>query len=141
MDRSSALTPFVFIANNALFIYLQNMKNVPVVITVLFSTFFVIFIGVHVVGLTTRFSDEPVYSHIIHTICYGICLYTIIRPIKHRTLLYSIAAVYPFLYHLNCAWTHYTLQGKISPICSLVVVLMPLGTMWLWNQSNAETKV
>lgn len=53
-----------------------------------------------------------------------------------RTLAYTLAAVYPFLYHANCAWNSYTLHDKLNGICILVVIMMPLIGVWIWNQSN-----
>ena len=124
------------LAVTRIFLYLQNMKGTKLAVTVFFALFLVICIAVHVVGLATHYSDEPVYSHIIHTISYCICLFTLLRPVAYRTLLYSLAAIYPFCYHANCAWMHYSLQGKLSPICIYVVIMMPLCGVWIWRQSN-----
>lgn len=118
------------------FSYLQNMKLLRITIYVLFTLFLLICIGVHVVGLTTHFSDEPVYSHIIHLISYCVCLYALLRSMPYRALIYALAAVYPFLYHGNCAWMSYTLHGRLNPICILVVVLMPLIGVWIWRQGS-----
>ena len=112
------------------------MKPTKLIITLLFALFLLICIGVHIVGLVTKYSDEPIYSHIIHTICYCTCLFALIRPLRYRTEIYSVAAVYPFLYHANCAWMHYSLQGKLHPICILVIILMPLIAAWIWSQTN-----
>jgi len=112
------------------------MKATRITITTLFTIFFLICIGVHLVGLFTRYSDEPVISHIVHTISYSVCLLTLLKPLRLRTLLYSSAAVYPFLYHANCAWVNYSVYGKLNPICILVVVMMPLCALWIWKQNN-----
>jgi|GEM_PF-2518442 hypothetical protein len=116
------------------------MKALSLTINILFTLFLLICIGVHVAGLATHYSDEPVYSHVIHLTSYCICLYALLRPIPYRTLIYVLAAVYPFLYHANCAYRHYTLQGKLSPVCILVVVLMPLIGVWIWKQGSLSIK-
>ena len=119
------------------FLYLQNMKAARIGIDILFTLFLLICIGVHVVGLATHYSDEPVYSHCIHLLSYCLCLYALLRKgIPYRALIYFLAAVYPFLYHGNCAWMSYTLHGRLNPVCILVVVLMPLIGFWIWRQGS-----
>jgi cytochrome bd-type quinol oxidase subunit 2 len=112
------------------------MKATRLLVNILFTLFLLICIGVHVVGLTTHFSDEPVYSHIIHLISYCLCLYALLRQVPYRHFIYLFAAVYPFLYHGRCAWNSYSLHGKLNAVCILVVVLMPLIGAWIWGQSN-----
>ena len=116
------------------------MKAIRITINILFGLFLLICIGVHITGLVTHYSDEPVYSHIIHLVSYCMCLYALLRAIPMRTLIYGLAAVYPFLYHANCAWMSYSLHDKLNPICILVVVLMPLIGVWIWKQSSLNPK-
>ena len=116
------------------------MKPLQLTIHGLFIVFLLICIGVHVTGLVTHYSDEPVYSHIIHLISYCVCLYALLRAIPMRTLIYVLAAVYPFLYHANCAWMSYSLHGRLNPICILVVILMPLIGVWIRKQSSLNPK-
>ena len=101
----------------------------------LMTLFLLICIGVHVAGLLHPFSSEPTWSHIVHTISYCLCLYSVIRPAQISWLLYTIGAIYPFMYHARCAWTQYTMYQQLSAICILVVVLIPAG-VWLTRQAK-----
>jgi hypothetical protein len=140
--RQKAMTRF--------FIYLQNMKAVQLTINILFTLFLIICIAVHVVGLcvaghlftiTSRVSDEPVYSHIIHMVSYCVCLFVLLRPIKYRTLIYCLAAIYPFCYHAHCAWVSYTVHDKFNAICILVIIEMPLIALWIWKQASVKESI
>src|ERR1700722_1316092 len=106
--------------------FIQKRQRARLTANILFTIFLIICIAVHVVGLATHYSNEPVYSHIIHLVSYCICLLALLRPIPYRTLIYCLAAIYPFCYHANCAWVSYTLHDKFNGICILVVVEMPL---------------
>jgi hypothetical protein len=131
-------------------LYLQNMKAAQLIVNILFTIFLIICIAVHVVGLcvaghlftlSSPISDEPAYSHIIHLVCYCICLFALLRPIKYRTLVYCLAAIYPFYYHAHCAWVSYTVHHEFNAICILVIIEMPLIALWIWKQGNLNEPV
>jgi hypothetical protein len=112
-------------------LYIQFMKTVRLITTTLFVLFFVPAIAVHFIGLFKHITDESTASHLIHVFSYSLCLYTILFAVKHRLSLYAIGAVYPFLFHANCFLTPLLQQNKISPICLLVIVMLPLGALWI----------
>lgn len=92
--------------------------------------FLIICLAVHAIGLIRPFSTEPVWSHIVHLISYALCMYGILRTARTGWLLYTVGAIYPFIYHARCAWSQYTDRHELSGICILVVVLIPAG-WWL----------
>ncbi|MDB5283255.1 MAG: hypothetical protein JWO06_2330 [Bacteroidota bacterium] len=112
------------------------MKAIQVITKILFTIFLVICISVHVYGLIAPFSTEPVWSHIVHTISYCACLFTLLVSVKYRLGIYIVGACYPFIYHANCAWHSYADLGKLNPICLLVVVMMPLAAVFIWNMEK-----
>jgi hypothetical protein len=114
------------------------MKAARLIINILFTLFLIICIAVHVVGLATHYSDEPIYSHIIHLVSYCICVFVLLRPVQYRTLIYCLAAIYPFCYHAHCAWVHYAVQGKFHAVCILVIIEMPLIALWIWKQKELD---
>ena len=99
---------------------------------ILMSVFLVICIGVHVVGVVSPLTGEPLWSHIVHMISYAICLVSVLRPFSWRWVAYTIGAVYPFMYHARCAWTQFAIFGRYSAVCILVVVLLPTGIWLVW---------
>lgn len=109
---------------------------IDVIFRRLMILFLIICLGVHVVGLARPFSSEPVWSHIVHLVSYCLCLYCVVSPPQIGWLLYTIGAIYPFVYHARCAWSQYTLYGHLAAICILVVVLMPAGG-WLVGSRKA----
>jgi len=114
------------------------MKAFNLVFKILLALFFVICLVVHVQGLLYHSYPESNVSHVIHLVSYSVCLLTTLRVINYRLLLYLAGLVYPFCYHANCLWMHYNLEHKISPVCLLVVVLMPLGAGWIWSQRKMK---
>lgn len=111
------------------------MKPLEIVVKILFALFFIPAIGVHVYGLIHPFTDESIPSHIIHVLSYSICFYTFLRPMKYRLALYGLAAIYPFAYHANCFFSHLLQQNKFTPVCLLVIVMMPMGAVWIkWRK-------
>ena len=115
------------------------MKTTLLIIRGLIALFLTIAVTVHVVGLFMHVSDECILSHIIHIISYSICLFTFLRPVKFRLLLFGVGAVYPFYYHANCFFTHFFQQHYFNSICFEVIVVLPLAALLLFTQKeNAE---
>ncbi|HWB63809.1 MAG TPA: hypothetical protein VG603_09885 [Chitinophagales bacterium] len=112
------------------------MKTAGIIFNVVFSIFLLICVGVHVYGLFSHFNSEPQYSHIIHIVSYGLCLYAYITTARFRLLAYVFGSIYPFLYHAHCAWVSFTDYGHLNGICILVVVMIPIGKLWLWKTSE-----
>jgi hypothetical protein len=117
------------------------MKAARLTANILFTIFLIICIAWHVVALAKHLESDPVYVHIVFLICYSVCLFTLLRPIKYRTLIYCLAAIYPFYYHVHCAWVSYTVHDKFNSICILVVVEMPLIALWIWKQRDLDQLV
>lgn len=112
------------------------MQMVKSILNILFGLFLVICIGVHVYGLASPFSDEPVASHIVHLVSYCLCLFALLKAFKYSAVLYALAAIYPFCYHLHCAIMDFNLHGRLNPICILVVVLMPVIGWWILQREK-----
>ena len=106
---------------------------------ILLIIFLLICIGVHVTGLLSPFSDEPVWSHIVHLVSYIVCLLCMIRQTSFAWLAYTIGAIYPFIYHARCAWQQYEVYHRYSAICVFVVVMMPIGLALLWRKPDEST--
>lgn len=109
------------------------MKYLNISFKVLFSLFLVICIAVHVYGLLTRFNDESVLSHIVHTLSYSVCLFTFLYPVKYRLILYFFGAVYPVAYHAKCFLSQIVYQSKFNSICFLVIFILPLAAVVIWK--------
>ena len=103
------------------------MTKLILVLKIVMILFLLICIGVHLKGILSPFSDEPTWSHIVHLVSYSICLISIARPFPMAMMTYTFGAIYPFIYHARCVWTQHELYQRWSPICILVVVLMPVG--------------
>jgi hypothetical protein len=114
------------------------MKAARLTANILFTLFLIICIAWHVVALAMHLENDPVYVHLVFLVCYGICLLALLRPIKYRTIIYCLAAIYPFYYHAHCAWVSYTVHDKFNTICILVVVEMPLIALWIWKQKDLD---
>ena len=112
------------------------MKAIPLITKALFAIFFVICVAVHVLGLFKQITNEPTWSHIVHTISYCVCLYTLFVSIKYRLWVYIVAASYPFVFHVNCAWHSYVDYNKFNAICILVIIMMPLAAVFIWNMEQ-----
>jgi hypothetical protein len=110
------------------------MKVFNLIIRALFSIFLAICIGVHIYGLLTHFNNESNASHVVHLISYSLCFYAFLKPINYRLALYSFGSIYPFLYHAHCAWLSYAQYSKWNGVCILVVVMLPLGALWVWQE-------
>ena len=107
------------------------------VIKVLLALFLVVCVGVHVYGLLEPFSSESTLSHIIHLIGYGTCLLAVLLKKNPFSLsLYLCGALYPFFYHALCAWDTYELSHSLNYICILVIVVLPLGAVWVAKKQN-----
>ncbi len=95
--------------------------------------FLAIGVGVHIYGLFSRFNDETVLSHIVHTISYALCLFAVLYSQKGNRLkyLYILGAVYPFYYHARCFFLQLSGTADVTiVVCLLVAVAMPLGILF-----------
>ncbi|MBX7181663.1 MAG: hypothetical protein K1X82_06090 [Bacteroidia bacterium] len=95
----------------------------------------ILFLGiafvVHIYVPMAQPSNESNLSHIIHLLSYGSCGLAFISNYSIKKWMYGIGAIYPFIYHLNCAIHQWQDFGKFSPVCWLVVVMMPAGLVVL----------
>ena len=118
------------------------MKTTRLVIRILIALFLSVAVVVHLVG--TFFPGklpEPLWSHVVHIISYGLCLFTFLRPVKHRVFLFLLGAVYPFMYHANCFFTQLVNSGKFNHICFEVIVILPLAALLIWrNEKSSATQ-
>jgi hypothetical protein len=112
------------------------MKTLSLIFKYYLALFLVICLGVHVYGLYTHYSNETTQSHITHLVSYSLCLLAVLVKLRYRFLVYSFASVYPFLYHANCAWAGYINAGRLNPICIYVVIMMPLGMLWVLTEAG-----
>lgn len=115
------------------------MNPLRLILKILFSFFFTVSVLVHIIGLIKPFSDEPVFSHIIHIVSYSICLFMTIRAGKHPLVLFLAAALYPFLFHSYCAIMPWIEEQRFSPICWMVVFTIPIAALWQWAERNENT--
>ncbi len=114
------------------------MKIVHQVIRILISLFLIVAITVHIVGLFSPISDEPLWSHIVHLISYSLCLFTFLREVRFRLLLYFIGTIYPVAYHAHCFATQLLKFDKFNAICFLVIVILPLAALVIWQNKTAR---
>ena len=112
------------------------MKTILFILRVLIALFLTIAVTVHVVGLFMKVSDESILSHIVHIIGYSLCLFTFLRQIKFRLLLFGVGAVYPFYYHANCFFTHLIQQHHFNYICFEVIIVLPLAALLIFTQKE-----
>jgi hypothetical protein len=103
-------------------------------IKILISLFLAICIGVHIYGLFYHPFPESDLSHVIHLASYSLCLYSLLSDIKFRFLLYSLGALYPFIYHANCFINQLVELHKFHPICFQVISILPIGAYWIFLQ-------
>ena len=107
------------------------------VVKVLLAVFLTICVLVHVYGLIYHPFPESDLSHIIHILSYSLCLFTFLRPVKYRLLLYCMGAIYPFIYHANCFFTPLIELHKFNSICMLVIIVLPLAGWLVYKQSRS----
>ena len=112
------------------------MKIVHHIIRILISLFLIIAITVHVVGLFSPISDEPLWSHVVHLISYSLCLFTFLREQRFRLLLYFMATIYPVAYHAHCFATQLLEFDKFNAICLLVIVVLPLAALLIFIENK-----
>jgi hypothetical protein len=112
------------------------MKKFDVLVKVLFALFFIPAVGVHIYGLVKPLpgSTESMPSHLVHIISYSAAFYAFLKAMNYRLLIYSVASVYPFLYHANCFFGHLINEHRFTPVCLLVIVMLPLGAAWIWSR-------
>jgi len=113
------------------------MKTLHLVIRILIAIFLLIALTVHVVGLFSPKSAEPLWSHIVHLVSYSLCLFTFLREVRFRLLLYFIGTIYPLAYHTHCFATQLLEFDKFNTICFLVIVILPLAALVVWQNKNA----
>jgi hypothetical protein len=106
------------------------------VVKILLATFLSICVGVHIYGLIYHPFPESDLSHVIHILSYSLCLFTFLRPIKFRLLLYCIGAVYPFFYHARCFFMPLIELHKFNVICLEVIIVLPLAGLLILKQNR-----
>lgn len=114
------------------------MTKIILTCKILMATFLVVCVGVHVQGIISPFTSEPLWSHIVHIISYTLCLIAIIRPFSRAWVAYTIGAIYPFMYHARCVWMTYDIHHWLSPVCTLVIVLLPAGCWLVWPKGPSK---
>ena len=107
-----------------------------IIAKILLGTFLAIGVAAHLYGLLYHAFSEPDWSHVVHIISYSLCLFTFLRPIKFRLLLYCIGAVYPFLYHANCFFVPLVKLHKFNSICFQVIIVLPLAGLFILKQNR-----
>lgn len=116
------------------------MKILEPVVRTLISMFLTIAVAVHLAG--PFFPDklpEPLWSHLLHTVCYSVCLFTFLRPLKFRLWLFVLAAIYPFAFHAKCFWVSFAQREQLNIICLLVIIVLPLAG-WLIQKQNHSAR-
>ncbi len=118
------------------------MKTTRVVIRILIALFLSVAVVVHLVApFLPGKLPEPLWSHVVHLISYGLCLFTFLRPVKYRLLFFGWGAVYPFMYHAHCFFTQLVNSGKFNPICLIVIVILPLTALLIGrNEKSSATQ-
>ena len=96
------------------------------ILKILLTVFFFIAIVVHVIGLVRPFTEEAVWSHLVHIFSYAWCCLSMWRGGKWLLFTGVLAAVYPWCYHVNCFYQSICMGG-FNFICFLVIVVMPLS--------------
>lgn len=107
------------------------MKYVNALPKILLVLFFIIAVGVHVVGLISSFSDETPLSHTVHVFSYGLCLLTILKRFKFGIGLYLAGSVYPYFIHVQCSYLQYAELNKMNAICIYTVFMLSAGLVYL----------
>lgn len=113
------------------------MNNPQGILKILLATFLAICVAVHIIGFFYPVSTEPMWSHVVHVLSYGLCLFTLLKHVKHGIFIYLLGMLYPFFFHARCAWLSYN-SGNLSAICILVVLMLPaIGyQVWLRGKEN-----
>ncbi len=114
------------------------MKTASLLFKIYLALFMVSGIIFHVYALYTHFTRETEQMHLIHLLSYSLCLLAVLVNLRYRFMVYTLAAVYPFIYHANCAWVSFIDLGKLNPICIYVVIMMPLGMLWVLSESGKK---
>lgn len=104
----------------------------------LLSAFLLVCAAIHVYGLFVHITNEGTLSHIIHTLSYLLCFVAVLFLHKKSRLAYAVGAIYPFIYHLNCATQSAIYEHKFNTICWLVTVVLPLGGWWLIRSTSVS---
>jgi hypothetical protein len=110
------------------------MKNVGRIIKVLTALFLAVAVAVHVAGIFYPKFPEPLWSHIVHIFSYSLCLFTFLKHVKYRLVLYAAAAIYPVLFHANCFFTQLFTLHHFSAICFLVIVILPAAAVFIFQE-------
>ena len=112
------------------------MKIASLLFKIYLALFLVIGISFHIYALYTHFTRETEQMHLTHILSYSLCLLAVLVKLRYRFIVFIFAAIYPFLYHANCAWVSFIDLGKINWICLDVVIMMPLGALWILRVSG-----
>lgn len=108
------------------------MKVVLAVAKVLIALYLTVCVGVHVYGAVHPFSAEPLWSHLVHTFSYALCLLAFLYQVPFRMGIYLLGMLYPFFYHAQCLWVQYSVHQVFSGICFSVVTILPVAGLMVW---------
>lgn len=107
------------------------MKYINALPKIFLALFFVIAVLVHVVGLLKPFSLESPYSHMAHIVCYGVCLFIIVKQVNRGIIIYLAASIYPYFIHIRCSWVQYADLNKMNAICIYTVAMLTAGWIFI----------
>lgn len=113
-------------------------NNLQGILKILLAAFLAICVAVHIIGFFYPVSDEPMWSHAVHTVSYGLCLFAFLTRLKYGIFLYLLGMLYPFFFHARCAWHSFSMYAQFNAICVLVVILLPaIGyQVWQYRKQN-----
>ncbi len=102
----------------------------------LIAIFLAIGVVAHVYGLIAHAFNEPDWSHAVHIFSYSLCLFTFLRPVKFRLLIYGLAAAYPFVYHVRCFFVPLFERHQFNHICLEVIIVLPLAAWFIISENR-----
>lgn len=111
------------------------------ILSIIFSIFFVLAIGVHFYFLYEE-TDKRIIYHTIYIVTYLACWWAIYSKNKHRASIYLIMMLFPFIAHFYYAVKH-ILDTKIDVmfwVCIVVVIILPLGLLFIQKTINPQTE-
>ena len=98
-----------------------------------FILFFVIAIAVHIY-LPIIGDGNPLWWHAIYWITYGCCLWCYLFSFSKKKLLFTTAAIFPFVTHLYTAIQRIAELDTMFWICVVVCVLLIVAYFFIDNE-------
>jgi hypothetical protein len=95
---------------------------------ILLSVFFLIAIGFHIPPII-NFFPEKIILHLAYIFTYSICWGMLFSKNKNRSILYVLAAIFPFVMHVYYGYLALPKLNQSFWICLLVVIMLPIGYM------------